>query len=58
MEPALVTRNADSSHPPQGDGGMTSTKAMAVDQLQDHDGNTVFKSGPLFISSKEFPEGE
>ncbi|XXG86526.1 hypothetical protein AAC387_Pa11g1400 [Persea americana] len=52
MEPALVTRNADSSHPPQGDGGVTSTEAVAVDQLQERDGNTVFKSGPLFISSK------
>ncbi|XP_042498387.1 rho GTPase-activating protein 7-like isoform X2 [Macadamia integrifolia] len=47
----MVTRNADSS---QGDGGLPSPPPPRpeADQLPYHSGNTVFKSGPLFISSK------
>ncbi|KAG9450792.1 hypothetical protein H6P81_010757 [Aristolochia fimbriata] len=46
----MVSRNAEV---PQGDGGMTSTNSFSVDQLRSRQGsNTVFKSGPLLISSK------
>ncbi|XP_043713895.1 rho GTPase-activating protein 7-like [Telopea speciosissima] len=46
----MVTRNADSS---QGDGGSTSPPhGLEADQLRYRAGNNVFKSGPLFISSK------
>ncbi|KAJ4965593.1 hypothetical protein NE237_017442 [Protea cynaroides] len=45
----MVTRNADSS---QGDGASASPPAISADQLRSRAGNTVFKSGPLLISSK------
>ncbi|XP_068641045.1 uncharacterized protein [Aristolochia californica] len=46
----MVSRNAEL---PQGDGGMISATSFAADQLRSRAGNdTVFKSGPLFISSK------
>ncbi|XP_058097013.1 rho GTPase-activating protein REN1-like isoform X4 [Magnolia sinica] len=47
----MVTRNVDSSHH-QEDGGMTSNAHVLIDKLRSHAGNTVFKSGPLAISSK------
>ncbi|XXG77190.1 hypothetical protein AAC387_Pa08g1387 [Persea americana] len=49
----MANRNPESSNPEQGDGGVTSTlPVLAADQQPSKPGNTVFKSGPLFISSK------
>ncbi|XP_042514912.1 rho GTPase-activating protein REN1-like isoform X2 [Macadamia integrifolia] len=45
----MVTRNTDSS---QGDGGSAPPPPAPADQLRSRTGNTVFKSGPLLISSK------
>ncbi|KAL6317562.1 hypothetical protein AAG906_030315 [Vitis piasezkii] len=45
----MTTRNADSSH---GDGGAPLCQPAQPDQMRSRAGNMVFKSGPLFISSK------
>ncbi|OVA01798.1 Rho GTPase-activating protein domain [Macleaya cordata] len=45
----MVTRNAETN---QGDGSITTAPPAQVDQQRSRTANTVFKSGPLFISSK------
>ncbi|XP_035551636.1 rho GTPase-activating protein REN1-like isoform X1 [Juglans regia] len=45
----MTTRNAESS---QGDGGIPPPPPGPPDHLSSHGGNTVFKSGPLLLSSK------
>ncbi|XXG61083.1 hypothetical protein AAC387_Pa04g2827 [Persea americana] len=47
----MVSRNADSPHQ-KGDGDAKSNPVVSVQQLHSRAGNNVFKSGPLFISSK------